>query len=173
MSQDTSRSFHTSHASGSCSIQTEILNFPINHILQVSCDSILCCDWYTLHGAGWQVALWPYPRPFSSVQNRVWPCETMLAEPPCSAEAMYVRFIAWLSWVHTMQWTCDGKVFHTFTGNYSSIISCPENKGCGEGISYLFLKHQKSVLNRVIAIPSGVQEIAETTSGLRVDTRWV
>jgi len=38
MSRDTSHSVRTSHASGSCSIQTEILNFPINHILQVSCD---------------------------------------------------------------------------------------------------------------------------------------
>ena len=36
MSQDTSRSAHTSHASGSRSIQTEIFNFPVNHILQVS-----------------------------------------------------------------------------------------------------------------------------------------
>ena len=38
MSQDTSHSVHTSHASGSRSIQTETLNFPVNHILQVSCD---------------------------------------------------------------------------------------------------------------------------------------
>jgi len=75
-SQDTSRSVRTSHASGSCSIQTEIMNFPIHHILQVSCDWILCCNWYTLHGAGQQVALWPYPRPFPSVWNRVWPHET-------------------------------------------------------------------------------------------------
>jgi len=39
-------------------------------------DWILCCDWYALHGAGRQVALWPYPRPFPSVRNRVWPRET-------------------------------------------------------------------------------------------------
>ena len=38
MSQDTSRSVRTSHASGSRSIQTEILNFPVDHIRQVSCD---------------------------------------------------------------------------------------------------------------------------------------
>ena len=75
MSQDTSHSVRTSHALGSHSIQTEILNFPVNHILQVSCDRILCCDWYALHGAGRQVALWPYPRPFPSVRNRVWPRE--------------------------------------------------------------------------------------------------
>ena len=74
MSQDTSCSVRTSHASGSRSIQTEILNFPVDHILQVSCDWILCCDWYTLHGVGRQVALWPNPRPFPSVWNRVWPC---------------------------------------------------------------------------------------------------
>jgi len=76
MSQDTSRSVRTSRASGSRSIQTEILSFPVNHILQVSCDRIQCCDWYALHGAGRQVALWPYPRPFPSVQDRVWPRET-------------------------------------------------------------------------------------------------
>ena len=33
------------------------LNFPVNHILQVSCDWILCCEWYALHGAGRQVAI--------------------------------------------------------------------------------------------------------------------
>jgi len=76
MSQDASCSVRTSHASGSRSIQTEILNFPVNHTLQVSCDWILCCDWYALHGAGRQVALWPYPRLFPSVRNRVWPRET-------------------------------------------------------------------------------------------------
>ena len=64
MSQDTSRSVRTSHASGLRSIQTEILNFPVDHILQVSCDWILCCNWYALHGVGRQVALWPNPRPF-------------------------------------------------------------------------------------------------------------
>ena len=48
----------------------------INHILQVSCDWILCCDWYTLHGTGRQTALWPCPRPFPLVWNRVWPRET-------------------------------------------------------------------------------------------------
>ena len=76
MSQDTSHSVCTSHASGSRSIQTEILNFPVNHILQVSCDWKLCCDWYALHGAGQKVALWSYPRPFPSVRNRVWRRET-------------------------------------------------------------------------------------------------
>ena len=57
---------HTSHASRLRSTQTEILNFPVNHILQVSCDWILCCDWYALHGKGRQTALWPCPRPFPS-----------------------------------------------------------------------------------------------------------
>jgi len=78
MSQDTSRSVRTSHASGSRSVQTEILNFPVNDILQVSCDGILRCDWCALHGAGRQVALWPNPIPFPSVRNRVWPRETTL-----------------------------------------------------------------------------------------------
>jgi len=81
MSQDTSRSVRTSHASGSRSIQTEILNFPVDLILQVSCDCILCCDWYALHSAGRQVALWPNPRPFPSVWNRVWPRETGFKAP--------------------------------------------------------------------------------------------
>jgi len=76
ISQDTSRSVRTPHASGSHSIQTDFWNFPVNHILLVSCDWILCCDWYALHGAGWQVALWPYPRPFPLARNRVWPRET-------------------------------------------------------------------------------------------------
>ena len=60
----------------SLSTQTEILNIPVNHILQVSCDWILCCDWYALHGAGRQTALWPCPRPLPSVWSRIWPCET-------------------------------------------------------------------------------------------------
>jgi len=42
---------------------------------------MLCCDWYALHGAGQQVALWPYPRPFPSVRNRVWPHETSYVLP--------------------------------------------------------------------------------------------
>ena len=67
---------HTSHASSSHSTQTD---FPVNHILQVSCDWILCCDWYALHDAGRQAALWPCPRPFPSVRNRVWPHKTSLA----------------------------------------------------------------------------------------------
>ena len=66
----------TSHASSPHSTQTEISNFPVNHILQVSCDWILCCDWYALQGVGRQTALWPCPRPFPSVQNRVWPRNT-------------------------------------------------------------------------------------------------
>ena len=35
-----------------------------------------------LHGAGRQVARWPYPRPFPSVRNRVWPCETIPNDAP-------------------------------------------------------------------------------------------
>ena len=57
----------TSHASNSLSTQTEILNFLVNH---VSCDWILCCDWYTLHGAWWWTTIWPGPRPFPSVRPR-------------------------------------------------------------------------------------------------------
>jgi len=47
------------------------LKFPINHILQVSCDWIPCCDWYTPHSAGRQTALRPCPRPLPSVQARL------------------------------------------------------------------------------------------------------
>ena len=103
MSQDTSRSVRTSHASGSRSIQTEILNFSVNHILQVSCDWILCCDWYALHGAGRQVALWPNPRPCPSVRNRVWPRETTVlysTEPEghshCLFLIMKVKVLLWI-----------------------------------------------------------------------------
>ena len=58
---------HTCHASNSLSTQTEILNSLVN---QVSCDWILCCDWYTLHGAWWWTTIWPCPRPFPSVRPR-------------------------------------------------------------------------------------------------------
>ena len=51
----------------SLSTQTEILNFLVN---QVSCDWILCCDWYTLHGAWWWTTIWPCPRPYPSVRPR-------------------------------------------------------------------------------------------------------
>jgi len=51
MTWDNSHSAHF-HASSSLCTRTDILNFPVNHILQVSCDWVLCCDWYTLHGAG-------------------------------------------------------------------------------------------------------------------------
>jgi len=66
----------TSHAPSSLSTQAQILNFPINRMLLVSCDWILCCDWYALHGVGQQTAPWPCPRPFP--WNRVWPHKTWL-----------------------------------------------------------------------------------------------
>jgi len=46
-------------------LKLKFLNFLVN---QVSCDWILCCDWYTLHGAWRWTALWPCLRPFSSVR---------------------------------------------------------------------------------------------------------
>ena len=63
---------HTSHTLVKFAVYANWnLNFPVNHILKVdlSCDWILCCDWYALHGAGQQTALWPCPRPFPSVRN--------------------------------------------------------------------------------------------------------
>ena len=83
-----SHSARTSHASSLHSTQTEILNFPVNHILQVSCDWILCCDWYTLHSAGQQVTLWPCPRPFPSARNRIWPHET--TKPTANAKTVFI-----------------------------------------------------------------------------------
>jgi len=93
---------HTSHASSSHSTQNEILNFPVNHILQVSCDWILCCDWYALHGAGRKTALWPCPRPFPSVQNRVWPRETGLAIAFSQALPSFSLLAVRLMWA----WQC-------------------------------------------------------------------
>ena len=54
MTQDASCSAHFSHFKFVLYSNWN-LNFPINHIvlLQVSCDWILCCDWYALHGVGW------------------------------------------------------------------------------------------------------------------------
>ena len=65
----------TSHASSLLSTQSGILDFLVNHILQVACDWILCYEWYALHSAGWQTALWPC---HTLVWNGVWPCETSL-----------------------------------------------------------------------------------------------
>ena len=75
------------------------LNFPVNHILQVSCDWILCCDWYALHDAGRQVALWPYPRPFPSVRNRVWTRET-IAHPSCQISSFLFFQAGPKTWGH-------------------------------------------------------------------------
>jgi len=58
MTQDTSRSVHFSRFGMYFPFKLKF-EFPANHILQVSCDWILCCDWYTLHGLGLQTARWP------------------------------------------------------------------------------------------------------------------
>jgi len=75
--------------------------FPwIDHVDQVSCDWILCCDWYALHGAGRQAALWPNPRPFPSVRNRVWPRETI---PTYRVYRLYDYVIQYRCWSRS-QW---------------------------------------------------------------------
>jgi len=58
MTQDTSCSAHFSYFKFTLCSKW---NFEVN---QVSCDWILCCDWYALHSAWRQTALWPCPGPF-------------------------------------------------------------------------------------------------------------
>ena len=75
MSQDTSPSVHTSHASGSRSTQTEILTFPVNHLLQVSwLNSVLWLVRTPRCGA--TSCSMAKSQTLSSVRNRVWPRET-------------------------------------------------------------------------------------------------
>jgi len=58
--------------------------------------------------------------------------------------------------------------------NYLATVSLTSIISQGSGdVYYLFLKHQNSVLNRLIATPSGVQETVDTTSGLTANARWV
>jgi len=65
----------TSHASSSCSTQTEILNLPVNHTSGVMwLNTVL---WLVrTPKCGVINCSWPCPRPFPSVQNRAWPRET-------------------------------------------------------------------------------------------------
>ena len=125
---------HTSHASSSLSTQTENLNFPVNHILQVSCDWMLCYDWYALHGAGRQTALWPCPRPFPSVRNRVLPRETSLMD----GDIAYIFIIfkkakitRW-AWIEEVTAEMPGSLFHGMEQNTwkteqlcKSSLQCP------------------------------------------------
>ena len=82
-------------------------NFPVHHILQVSCDWILCCDWYALLGVGNKTALWPCSDPF----------------PQCGIGPSHVRLGMWLSSI------VDTVAFYPFTS--VCIAGC---KGVNEGV---------------------------------------
>ena len=94
MTQDNSRTVHVSWFKFTLQSSWNF-EFSVNHILQVSCDWILHCDCYALHGAGAtncsmamsQTALWPC---LPSVQNRVWPCKTT---PSGGAHTVYFHSV--------------------------------------------------------------------------------